>query len=161
MKHALRALVLLLTAVTLVVIMPFQVFAAVDGDLTPVGPDAQSVDTALFNLSPFVVSFILGSLVPIVNGLLTKITTPTKWKALITIALDAVVGLITVSLVDGGGAVFSQSAVVAAIMAFFASVASYYQVWRPLAITSSKVSRIGDNGQPEVVPGKLANVGVS
>jgi hypothetical protein len=139
--------------------VPTVAAAAVD-DITPVGPDAQAVDTALFNLSPFIVSFILGALVPLVTGILTKLNTPSKVKAWVAVALDAVVGLVTVSMVDGGGAVISQSAVVAAVLAYFASQTSYTGFWRPHAITSSAVTITNDAGQHVEVPGKLANVGV-
>ena len=154
-KLALVGLVAILAGLCL----PSVAFAAVD-DLTPVGPDAQQVDTALFELSPFIVSSIMGVVIPLLVGLLTKLTTPSKWKAILMLGLDAVAGLVTVSLVDGGGAVFSQSAVVAGILAFFASATSYGRFWKPLTVTSSVVTVTDDSGTRVEVPSKLATVGV-
>lgn len=132
-----------------------------DSDLTPVGPDSQTTDTALFSLSPFLVAVILGSLVPVLNGILTKLSTSSKVKVVFNMVLSAIVGLVTVSIVDGGGAVFSQSAVISAILAFWASITSYAGLWRPLEITSSPVAVTNEAGQRVEKPGKLATVGVS
>lgn len=147
-----------------VVLIPVVGFAGTDTDpdtdLTPVGPDAQQVDSALFNLSPFIVSSILGTLIPLVTGLLTKITTPAWVKAVITAALSAVAGLINVSLVDNGGAVVSQSAVVSAVLTFVVAVTTYRGFWKPLSVTSSPVTHVNNDGNLVTEPGKLATVGV-
>lgn len=131
-----------------------------DSDLTPVGPDAQQADSAFLNLSPFVVSTILGTVIPILTGILTKATTPAWVKTVLTLLLSAVVGLINVSLVDGGGAVISQSALVSAILAFIVAIASYVGIWRPNGVTSSLITRVNADGVLVTEPGKLTNVGV-
>lgn len=107
MTHPIRRL-LAATAVTVgAVMLPVVAFAATDteadSEITPVGPDAQQADSAFLDLSPFVVSTILGVLIPLITGILTKVTTPAWVKAVGTIILSGIAGLINVSLVDGGG----------------------------------------------------------
>jgi hypothetical protein len=102
---------------------------------TPVGPDATS--DSMFNLDPFTVSIILGFIIPIVNGILTKASTPAWVKGVVTLFLSAVSGLLTVGLTDNGGAVFSQATLKSAVLAFGIAVASYYSVWRPFGLTST------------------------
>lgn len=164
MTHTIRRL-LAATAVTAgAVMLPIVAFAATDTEtdteITPVGPDAQQADSAVLNLSPFVVSTILGTLIPILTGLLTKLTTPAWVKTVLTLLLSAVAGLINVSLVDGGGAVISQSAVISAVLTFVVAVATYVGIWRPTGVTSSLVTHVDTNGVLVTEPGKLATVGV-
>lgn len=147
------------------VMLPIVAFATAtdtepDGDLTPVGPDAQQADSAFLNLSPFVVSTILGTVIPLITGFVTKLTTPAWVKAVITAVLSGVAGLINVSLVDGGGAVISQSAFVSAVLTFIVAVATYAGIWRPMAVTSSPVTHTDENGVLVTEPGKLATVGI-
>jgi hypothetical protein len=125
--------------------------------VTPVGPDA-TTDSA-FNLDPFTVTLILGSLIPLVNGLVTKLSTSSAVKAIITLVLSAVVGIITVSTTDGGGAIISQSTLKSAGLALLVAIATYAGVYKPLALTSSPVTRVED-GVLVTEPGKLATVGV-
>lgn len=125
--------------------------------VTPVGPDT-TADSA-FSLDAFTVTFILGSLIPLVNGLVTKLTTSSAVKAIVTIVLSGIAGLVNVSLTDGGGAVISQSALKSAILTLIVAIAMYAGVWKPLALTSSPVTRVED-GVLVTEPGKLASVGV-
>ena len=117
-------------------------------------------DTDLVNLSPIYVTMILGSLIPLVNGLVTKLTTSTKVKVVIGIFLSAVAGLVTVSITPGGGAVIGEQALIAAALTFATTVVTYLGFYKPLELTSSPVTRTHADGTVEVVPGKLANVGV-
>jgi len=127
-------------------------------DVTPIGPDAVNVDSA-FNLPPYAVSFILGGLIPLVTGLLTKVTTPSWVKFLITSFLAAVAGLVNVSLVDGGGAVISWSSAAAAGITWLVAMAGY-QGWSSFGVTSSMVTRVDGDHNLVTEPGKLATVGV-
>lgn len=146
MTH-LRRWVLAVGAALAIAAYPAVAFASADSDVTPVGPDAQQADSAVLNLSPFIVSSIIGFLIPVVTALLTKATTPAWVKALSTAALSAIAGAINVSLVDGGGAVISQSTVVSAMLTFGAAIVSYVGWWKPTNTTSNP-------------GGKLATVGV-
>jgi hypothetical protein len=129
-------------------------------DLTPIGPDAQQADSAFLDLSPFLVTTILGTIIPLITGLLTKLSTPAWVKAVLTAALSTVAGALNVSLVDGGGAVVSQSTVISAVLTFIVAVATYAGFWRPLAVSSSPVTHVDESGNLVTEPGKLATVGV-
>lgn len=125
---------------------------------TPVGPDAVQADSVL-NLPPYVVSLLLGALIPLLTGLLTKVSTPSWVKYGVTSLLSAVAGLVNVSLTDGGGAVISWSSVSsAAVTWIIANVA--YQGWRTVGATSSMVTRVDSSGTEVREPGSLATVGV-
>lgn len=140
------------------ILIPSMALASSLDEPTPVGPDAVTADSVL-NLPPYVVSLILGALIPLVTGLLTKVTTPSWVKYAVTSLLAAVAGLVNVSLTDGGGAVISWSAVAsAAVTWIIANVA--YQGWATLGATSSMVSRVNTEGVEVHEPGKLASVGV-
>jgi hypothetical protein len=130
-----------------------------DGDLTPVGPDAQQADSALANLPPFWVSVILGAIIPVLTGLLTKVATPAWVKYVVTAALSGIAGLVNVSLIDGGGAVISQSSATSAALTFILALAAY-EGWKTVGVTSSRITRTDGSGNLVTEPGKLATVGI-
>ena len=131
---------------------------AAAADVTPVGPDA-TVDSA-FDLTPYTVTLILGFVIPLVNGLVTKYTTPAWVKAVVGLVLAAVAGVINVSLTEGGGAVISQSTLKSAGLTFIVAVAAYAGVWKPFSLTSSPVTHVDETGVLVTEPGKLSTVGV-
>jgi len=140
------------------VMLPAAVLASGLEEPTPVGPDAVQVDGA-FALPPYVVSVILGVVIPLVTGLLTKLLWASWVKQLVTIVLSGVAGLVNVHLVDGGGAVISWSAFISAAITWaFAMVA--YLGWSTVGLTSSFVTRTDSTGTLVTEPGKLANVGI-
>jgi hypothetical protein len=81
--------------------------------------------------------FITGPLIPLVTGLLTKLSLPGWVKGLITLLLDAVVAFLTTNAADGI-AVFSTQTLVTAVVAFAISVTFYQAIWRNTPLTSSK-----------------------
>lgn len=113
------------------------VAAATVDEVTPVGPDTVNVDTDLFNLPPYVVATFLGAIVPLIVGFLTKPSTLTWLKVAGNSVLSLLVGILTVSITDGGGAVVSWSTVAAAVVAWLSSGVSYGGAWKPLNITSN------------------------
>jgi hypothetical protein len=155
----LRKLLLALGVITVIAGLPTIAMASGLEEPTPVGPDAISTDSAL-NLPPYVVALLLGTLIPLVNGVVTKLTTSSTVKAIITLVLSAIAGAVNVSLVDGGGAVISWSTLNAAAITFIVAVATYVGVWKPMGVTSSPVTRVDESGALVTEPGKLASVGV-
>jgi len=117
-------------------------------------------DTDAFSLSPIIVTMILGTLIPLLNGIVTKVSTSAQVKVVLGLLLSAVAGIITVSITPGGGAVIGEQALVAAGLTFATTVVTYLGLWKPLEVTSSPITRTHADGTVEVVPGKLANVGV-
>jgi hypothetical protein len=134
------------------------VASASAGEVTPVGPDAQQTDSFL-DLSPFTVSVILGAVIPLITGFFTRVSTPAWVKYVVTALLSGVAGLLNVSMVDGGGAVISQSAFTSAVLTFLLSLAAY-EGWKTVGLTSSTVTRTDGDGNVVTEPGKLATVGV-
>jgi hypothetical protein len=154
MRERLRRLLIALGLVSAVVMFPALVHADAEppaADTPPVALNSET-DTDAFNLSPVMVVLIASVLIPLVNGVVTKVTTSSAVKAVVTLFLSGVAGLVTVGLTPGGGAVISQQAVIAAAITFITSTATYLGLYKPLGVTSS--------AKADGTPGALANVGV-
>jgi hypothetical protein len=163
MTNRLRRFLLALATMAGVLLVPSVVFAGAEppaADTPPVALNSET-DTDLFTLSPVLVIFVLGTVIPFLNGLITKVSTSSAVKAIVSLLLSAVAGLVTVAITPGGGAVFSEQALVAAGLAFATQLVTYLGFWKPLGVTSSVVSVTQPDGTVTAEPGKLANVGVS
>lgn len=101
----------------------------------PVADDVNSV--ASIQISALSVQIILGMLVPLVVGLLTKFTTSSGVKAVIMLILNAVQTLIVQATMADGTAIIDQSTFIAWALALVVSVATYFGVYKPLDLTSS------------------------
>jgi hypothetical protein len=88
-------------------------------------------------LSATTVTVLVSVIIPIITGLLTKITTPPWVKSVVTIVLNAVNALVTTAVLADGTAVLSQGTLVTFIMGVVISVAAYAGVYKPANITSS------------------------
>lgn len=113
----------------------------------PVTVDADSVSTIVI-AAPWV-TIIVSLLIPVLNGLLTTVTTSSGVKAILTIVLNAAWSLIASGLLADGTAVFSSTTLYTAIVGCVISIASYVGLYRPMNVTST-----GQNG-------KLAHVGIT
>lgn len=127
--------------------------------VTPVGPDTQA-DSA-FGLDAYTVTILLGLVIPLINGFVTKCSTSTTVKALITLLLSAVAGIVNVSITEGGGAIISQSTIKSTALTFLIAVTTYVGLFKPLELTSSLIVKPDENGTVVTKPGKLASVGVT
>lgn len=157
MTRTLRRLLVALGIVAGAVMLPVAVFAASDI------PPPQGLETgsdALFSIDASIVAILLGVIIPILNGLVTKITTSAGVKAVLTLALSTVAGIVTTATTDGGDAIFSSALVLNTALTFITSVAAYAGLWKPLEVTSSPVTHVNETGTLVTVPGKLADVGV-
>jgi hypothetical protein len=157
MTSTTKRLLVALGIVSGAVMLPTLVFAASDV------PPPQGLETgadALFSIDATIVAILLGVIIPILNGIVTKITTSAGVKAVLTLALATVAGLVTTATTDGGDAIFSSALVLNTALTFITSVATYAGLWKPLEVTSSPVTHVDDSGVLVTVPGKLANVGV-
>lgn len=108
--------------------------------VTPVGPDATS--DSLFSLDPFVVTMLLGTLIPAAIALATKASTDAWVKKLLTLILSGVAGVLTVGLQDGGGSLVSVSSLKSAGLAFISAVAAYFGLLRNSEV-ETKLQEIG------------------
>lgn len=116
---------LLLALAALIVLVPGRAFAA----------DGETLERV--QLSALTVSLIIGLLIPIVTGLVTKYSTSSGLKGLITLMLNAVQTLVVTATVADGTAIISRETFVNFCLALVISVASYAGVYRPLGVTSS------------------------
>jgi hypothetical protein len=101
----------------------------------PVGDDVNSV--ASIQISSLTVQLILSMVIPLVVGLLTKISTSSGVKAVLMLVLNAVQTLIVQATMADGTAIIDQSTFIAWALALVVSVATYFGVYKPLNITSS------------------------
>lgn len=96
--------------------------------VTPIGPDAQT--DSLFQLDPFIVTMLLGTLIPAAIALITKASTDAWIKKVATLILAGVAGVVTVGLQDGGGALISVDSLKSAGLAFLTAIAAYFGLLR-------------------------------
>lgn len=109
--------------------------------------DAGTTDTSTVVLAAPVVTIIVSVLIPLINGFLTKATTPAGVKAIGTIILNTAAALIINGVVSDGSSTFSTATLYTALIGCIISIASYAGLWKPLNVTSNS-------------GGKLAAVGV-
>lgn len=122
----------------------------------PVGPITPDDTLASLRLSASLVAALVGTVLPLINGFLTKLSTHPAVKGVLAIVLSAVNALVTTAVLADGTAVISQQTAIAALLSLVVSVAMYLNLWKPLHLTSSPVAVPGG----PVVAGKLAGVGV-
>lgn len=124
LKHLLMFLGAFFVALVVALTLPFMASAAT----TPIGPD--STANSLLDLDPNAVGFILGAAIPFIVALVTGTATAAWIKKSLTIILSAVAGLITVSQVDGGGAVISAASFKAAAWSLVSALVVYWTTLR-------------------------------
>ena len=90
-----------------------------------------------FTLSPFTVQIIASVLIPILTGLLTRVTLSSGVKGLITLVLNAIAALVITATVADGTAVISQVTFQQWALGLAISIATYVGVYRPAGVTSS------------------------
>jgi hypothetical protein len=105
--------------------------------------DLENSETTTFELSPLAVSVILGTLLPIITGLLTKLNARDWVKGLVNLVLSAVAGVITANLVVGGGAVVSDETLILAGISFVTSVASYFGFYQNVNLNAKLAPNSG------------------
>lgn len=142
-------------AAALVIAWPSLAFA--DGLDDPTAP-VKSTDTlASVHLSVVIVSGLLGIVLPLLVGFVTKSHSP--HKGVVLGVLSALSAMLVNGTLGDGSAVISQQSLLAFGAVLVAAVTAYSQLWKPRGITSSPVTRTtGD--QVTVVPGKLAAGGI-
>ena len=101
---------------------------------------------SLLELAPLATTFLLGTVIPLLTGLVTKLVASARLKAVITLFLSAVAGVVTQSLVDGGGAVLSDETLILAGIAFVQAIASYLGFWKNFDINEKLAPNQGLGG---------------
>lgn len=84
-----------------------------------------------------IVTIVMGLLIPVLNGLLTKWTMPSWVKFAITALMNTVVAVFTANAADNGDVVFSRPTLYSAILGTVISFVAYNGLYKPLNVTSS------------------------
>lgn len=123
---------------------------AADGPLDPTQPVDPGNTLASVHLSAVVVTLLVGTVIPLVSGLISKANS--KWTGLATIILNAITALVVTATLSDGTAVFSQQSLLTAFSGIASSIAIYYSVWKP----NNLHNNVTPEGQPN---GALATKG--
>lgn len=148
LRVRIAACVMLVVAACL--LLPTVTFADGTPDL-PIGGSDGTILTVTAPILTMIVAFVI----PIINGLLTRLTTSSWVKGLLTLILNGVYSIIATATQADGTAVFGEQMLFTWILGFGISVASYVGIYKGAGLTSSTTKV---NGTP--VPGKLSNIGL-
>lgn len=148
-----------LVAILAILAVPSPVFAQSDPPLDPAGPVALDDTMASVRLSALVVTMLVGTVIPVLVGLLSRWNS--KHKGALMIVLNVATALITTATLADGTAVFSQQMLITVVPGLVTSLATYYGILKPNGITSSAVPIPGSEpGTVTLVPGVLAEKGI-
>lgn len=91
-----------------------------------------------------VASLLIGTVLPIVVGIITSKVTAKRTKALALALLSAVSGFLTeyVTAADGAGQFHVDQALLTWLMTFVVAVAVHYGFWRPVGV-SARAQAVG------------------
>jgi hypothetical protein len=85
------------------------------------------------------VAFLSGIIIPLLVGLLSKVSASSGLKAILNAFLSALAGVLaTVTQVDSANA---RDFVIAIISTWVVSVATYYGVWKPTGVAGTVVAK--------------------
>lgn len=84
------------------------------------------------------VGVLLSVVIPIVTGLLTRITTSSKVKQVLTIVFNAVTAVITTGITTNGDVYLNQATLVNFVIGLVISLALYAGIYKPNGFTSSE-----------------------
>lgn len=101
---------------------------------------------AVFTLSATVVTFVVGTLLPILVGVVTKLETAAWVKAWLHGLLSAVAGAIVVATQLDGTAIFSKETILAAFVVWVTGLAAYHGFLVPTKISpvvNTKTAALG------------------
>lgn len=97
--------------------------------------DGTVESAAVFTLSATVVTFVVGTLLPILVGIVTKLQTAAVVKAWLHGLLAAVAGALVVATQLDGTAVFSKETILAAFVVWITGIAAYHGFLVPTKIS--------------------------
>lgn len=106
-------------------------------DATAVAP------VASLTLSAFTVVIITSLLIPLATGLVTKLAASATVKQIVTAAISAVVGIVTVSTQADGTAVVSLATLQYALLSFAIAVVGYLGLYQPHNTNAKLAPNVG------------------
>lgn len=134
-------------AAVAVTILGLLVFGAPASALAPppVDLDADAVSTVV--IAAPIVTVIVSLLIPLINGFLTKPSTPTAVKAIGTIVLNTAWALIANGALADGSSAFSTATLYTAILGVIISITTYVGVYKPINVTSNTGGKLAAVGR--------------
>ena len=106
----------------------------------------------MITIDAIFVTTVIGVLIPVLVGLLTKLKASSTLKAVLNIVLGAIQSLIVSSMIDGGGALISKNTFILWVLSLIVSVASYVGVYKPTGISSKLFPNSGLGSAPDSAP---------
>lgn len=137
-----RSLAVVAVAVGVVVCAPSIASAS-----APPPVEVDTTNTSTVAIAAPLVTVIVSLLIPLVNGFLTKPTTPSGVKAIGTIVLNAVWALFANGVLADGSALFSSATLYTALLGCVISIASYAGVYKPMNVTSNPGGSLASVGR--------------
>lgn len=139
MRNLFRRLVAgFVLVLALLIAAPATFTFAADGATTPT--------LSAVKLSALLVTFIVGTLLPIVVGIVTRTAWPSTVKSVVLLVANAANALIVDHRMGDGSAFITQQAAVLWFMSLVVSVAMFFGVYVPAKITNrpgGKLERVG------------------
>lgn len=97
-------------------------------------------------LEPTWVTVILGLLIPLLTGLITKANASATIKQIVTLTLAAATTLISRAVIESGEALFTQELLIEAGMTWGIAIGSYLGIYKPHEINDSLAPTTGLGG---------------
>lgn len=98
------------------------------------------------------ISILLGVVIPIVVGIVTKIDAAPGLKAVLNALLSAITGALNLVLTNEGALVWREF-VTSIALAWLVSVATYYGLWKPTGVAgtvATATARVGIGSPPRM-----------
>ena len=116
---------------------------------TDVTNDVGDPGSAVVTVDPLVLAFITGSVIPLLTGLLTKLSTSSSVKAVLNLVLTVAAGVVAAFVGDPDSSLTFLEIATAAIAAYTSSQAFYTGLWRPTGAAAA-AQRTGPISDPSV-----------
>lgn len=99
--------------------------------------------TTTITLSAFIVTLVVGYVIPLLTALLTKLNASKELKQLVTAALAAANGFLVTATQQDGTALFSKQSLLFAILSFITANAGYVYYGKPHNIDARLAPNVG------------------
>lgn len=99
-------------------------------------------------LSSLIVMFVVGTLLPLLVGFVTKWDAHPGLKGFLLITFTAVSALIVQSTMNDGVAVISKQGAALAFFGWVQAVASHFGIWSPSGVSARLAPTVGIGGTP-------------
>jgi predicted membrane-bound spermidine synthase len=95
----------------------------------------------MFVIDTAIISVLLGFVLPLVVGIITKKVESGQLKGALLLTASALTGLLNSALTTGG--VLTKDAIIGAVTAYGVALASYYGVWKPTGAANYVQENVG------------------